>query len=277
MYKVLALLLLCGSISAATLEEDVWKLADENYDVREAATAKLIDYPLEYVNIFLAMSVGVKVDPEVQWRLRTAARLCYHKHVTMKSRDFLREIAELDFEAYLRYLNIEEVRREITDPNTGQIHVVIDHVQTGPVAWVVTAAWGENGLKFNDCIMKVNGEDHNTHQGWMAGKTYELQVRRFKIPEDSDLPSDTSDLEFEDLKVTYTVGTKDKSFWNWDRLDIILDSAWARYKAEYDQKYGSLDDPKPVLSPVIEADKSKDEDKENEGVVEMIIDALFGE
>ena len=91
MLKMLAVLILIASALAAqdTIGPLVEKLASEEFEIRVEATNQLGEYPVEYIKIFFMMADGAK-DPEVQWRLKAAAKLIFKQKIGCKDTQWLK-------------------------------------------------------------------------------------------------------------------------------------------------------------------------------------------
>lgn len=212
MRTAIILLLFCLPIAAAESDLDklVLALASEDFDVRESATNLLGDFPVAYAKIFIRLSVSFKSDdPEVEWRLKAAAKLIFERKVLPNDERWRRTMAKV----------------EMQFSRTGD-------------ALIVENAYGDWDLmRQGDMITHIDGKplcelEKDVYFGWgvfRANSKVELTVRRLKEKEIERPDGD----EFSTTTITVNVGEKENLSDCADTLVQIYAEAWHKFEQEH--------------------------------------------
>jgi len=216
---VIALALVCLPLLAADEDLSVLmeKLGNESFEVREDATSKLINYPLEYAGTFLDMAKEAK-DPEVQYRLGVIAREIFFQRVVRTDRRWKVELGCFTFD-YNPYI--------FPRPKEGVFYNIRRFLGYGVECLLV---WKPgSGIRKYDLIMKIDGVDikgMELSHVIEAGREYVLTIRRYtdedlkKIEEDYSISAD--DKNYTEMDVKVVAGWKSVSQLTYDETEYCI-------------------------------------------------------
>jgi len=251
MKLILILTLLCSSIFAAeSMDEMIVKLAVEDFDIRERATAELGKYPEEFAHKFLEMARAEKIDPEVQYRLRSAAFLIFCNTVLLKNDEWRLMHGSLLVESRMVYRTEQRQTGEESEQQQQQhnyYHHNYDNVAGHIVDWIPDDKPIYKILNRYDIIESIDDGNGTVQSGQelsrlmiRADKEYKLTVRRYKdtekiLSENNNNFINPDLTDFETLTLKVKAGWKDEKEVNPKDEYVLLDKLWKEFKNQYDK------------------------------------------
>lgn len=233
MKALLLCLVLAGSAWGTETDDIIARFDDEDFDVREAATAALSHYSLEWAKTFLARAAKEET-PEIAYRLRLAAKQIYFNESISKSREWLTLHGCLPFGGDPTNLyNIED-----RDASQGGPNRVTTYVDCGYlVLWIDDSA--KDQIKSRDLVMTCTEGLSWGDIKVEAGKEYQLSLRRYKDPESVGKDAsyiDNGNKDFDTKEVTVKAIWKDPRQVPWMDEDAIIQSQWRKFCARLEEE-----------------------------------------
>lgn len=225
--KTLAILLcfVTGMALGSEMDDLVVQLGNDDFEIREKATAKLSDYPEEFVKKFLDMAQKEN-DPEIRYRLHVVAKHVFIRKVVSQSDDWL----------FLHgTLGIEITRQNICkieiDPNTN-VRQWVNYETVFIIDFCKDEIVGDN-IKQWDRIMSI--EDVTLDQIKVKpGKEYKITLRRYKnVEKIQNAQMDLEDKEYEEKEVKIKAVEKEAKFVDPADEFRISETQWLAYYEGY--------------------------------------------
>lgn len=232
MRALLWLLVLAGSAWGADPGNILDKLGDEDFEVREAASAKLATYPAEWVKTFMLLAVQ-QDDPEVAYRLKLAAKQVYINTVITKSKEWRTLHGCFPFGG--DHTNVFQVEERGADQNPSRVTTYITSGYL--VLWVDDSV--KPWIHSRDFIMECSDGVYWSDIKVAAGDTYTLSLRRYKDPESVAKDCtyvDDANKDFETVEVKVTAVWKDPRLVPWMEEDKIISSQWAAFRNRLEEE-----------------------------------------
>lgn len=225
-----AFIVLAFVAKGATIEEqlpDLLVLCDnDDFDVREKAVTQLAQYPAEYVDKFLKMADDEK-NPEVQYRLRMAARGIFDRRVGNKDDRWLLFHGTLCLSGELLWVTKEDWNADFPyyHRECSVLGLLVSYVDDlyGPC---------KDKIKQLDIITSIDGSGINPINV-KAGSDYVVHIRRYKdlkyLEEHNSINPDATDKDFDELTVTVTAAWQERRFLNENAEADLMDKLWFEY------------------------------------------------
>ena len=265
---VLTALLLCGCIGAIAADADldalIFKLADDEFDVREDATEKLSNYPAEYAYFFRKYAQAWNNNPEIKTRLLKASREIWkHKILTQSEKwQRLNGTIGIDIEVsanesyWERYKNHTEAegRKAAGDKSVVEEEFKVYGFKVNTVNGLDEQSAGK--LLQEDLITEINGKSADDIYNnplymygiFQPGQTYKLKIKRMQETAESQHRTDLAEAKFETnqfkeyeqkvLEVEITARLTELYQLNYYYLREVYVEEWSKFLSDYERKYG---------------------------------------
>lgn len=238
--RLLALLLLaicCSAFAEDDTDNLIKQLGDNEFDLREKATAKLSQYPEEYIEKFLNLAKD-STDPEIAYRLHLAAESVFIQKVLPKTDDWRKLYGSLGLEIF--YATVYNKRYSAETPGEpGHMYYEYDRAVLG-VSCVDPDSSCKGKINDFDVIVAIdelnlldfyNGCYAVTPNTVIADKEYTVTLRRYKdtssIHDNRQIPG--NEVESEALTVKVKAGWKDEQFVDQNKKEEIIKRHWRNY------------------------------------------------
>lgn len=223
--KLLAILILATSAAMASeLDDLITQLGNDEFEKREQASFKLNAYPEEYIKKFMDRS-KIEKDPEIRYRLQSAAKQVFTRTVVERCDEWLILHADVGLEFSHTSTYRTEVDAENRSVTTYEVIYVVNFVNSEIIG---------DKIKQYDVVKAIDGNTDLNSMKPKMGKEHEIILHRYKNVEQIQNGNfDAADKEFEEIKVKIKVGAKEDRFINPIDEMMIIDSQWKKFCEEY--------------------------------------------
>jgi len=215
-------LVTCFFATPAELDDLIKEFENDSFDKREAASAKLSEYPEEYAKKFLQMA-DKATDPEVRERLRVCAKNVYFNKMLPKQKRWRELYGRLPFDAHRVFRQEEFTKEDGTVSNEYGCRNVIVRIPDDSTS-----------LHEGDIIIKCDKmEVARIGVLTLADEEYEFTVRRWKgealekILSTLQPPDGDEDYSEMKIKVKARWGTKNEI--DAEQARDVFDNLWNTY------------------------------------------------
>lgn len=204
------------------------ELGNEDFDKRQAASAQLEKYPVEYIKKFIDIAL-TESDPEIRERLFSVAWAIFVEKELPNDESWQFLMGSMDIDSSYVW-------------SSWQSDVPEGEPRQRVLGMMVRSTWGEcdGKLQEYDFIVEVDGEPVKQQESmFRAGKEYELTVKRTKDLDETKKRGtfDPDTEEFTLVKVKVKASQKQlTSSWEIARAYKLRDELWEKYKEKIHPK-----------------------------------------
>lgn len=230
--RVLWLLLLVGSAWGAEPASIVDRLGDDDFEIREAASAALARYPAEWARTFMLLAAQ-QDDPEVSYRLRLAAKAIFINTTVVKSVEWRTLHGCFPFGGDpTNVFQIEELGSD-QSPNRRCTYVSTVYL----VLWVDDSV--KDKVHSRDVITSFSDGVYGSDIKVAAEDEYTLHIQRYKDPESVAKDTtyvDVANTAYDPVEVRVKAIWKDPRLVSWLDEDKLINTQWEAFRNRLEEE-----------------------------------------